>query len=168
MSASPNSKPCLRTWIISLATFVIMLFESNFNPPNLHRYWWLCQMTYRYTSTHTHVPVDFTNSTSLIQTVWFSKHHKSPHDYQPNPSHLFSPSYFLSTLSSLHLSLYVIYSVFNHSLISLSSPRFFGRSRKFVVCSLNSALMDWLSSTGLKISPRANPLLFPGCHAEDE
>lgn len=142
-----------------------------------HGYWWLRQTACRYMNTTlsypacTHVPVQFANSTSLIPMAWLSKHHKSPRDWALSPFHFFFPFRFLCTplppshhqpsMSSIPLSITLS---FSPSLPFAS----LGSSRKFAVCCLSGALMDRLSSAGLKISPRAKPLLFPGCHAEDE
>lgn len=72
---------CLHTWIISLDTFLITQFESNFQTPKSTPLLMVVSNDLRVhkqeNCTYTHVPVDFTNSTSLIQTVWLSKHHKS-------------------------------------------------------------------------------------------
>lgn len=131
---------------------LLMVMSSDLNPYTLN------------------VPVHFTNSTSLIQTVAPSKHHKSLQDDHPDWTDFFTTSLLFHLLiltpSLLSLCRLVPLQSLSHFLRVFTC--FFGRSVKFVVCSLNSALMDWLSSASLKISPRANPLPFPRCHAEDE
>lgn len=82
----------------------------------------------------------------------------------PTRSPFFHAVHFLLTLFFLHFFLC-------HPPPLLSHPHFpslHGGIESFVVCCLNRIVRNWLSSLSLKISPRANLLLVPRCHAGDE